>query len=397
MIIKKFQGKTEEAATALAREEMGNNVVIMNARQIKRKGIMGIFGKPIYEVTAAIEEESERKQAKEEKPAPAKEEKPEFPGVILDEPVSKNETAEKDRNIEAQLENLSSLIEQKILNENLAPSKNDDEIITEKKDDVVVFLKLIYNTLIGNEVDEHYVNDLFDELDSTNRRGTMVEAILPDIYQKLILKFGESEEITKAEEGAKVIFFMGPTGVGKTTTVAKLASKLSVMQGKKVAMLTTDTYRIAATEQLKTYASILEIPFRIIYTADELLNAYEEYSDYDFILVDTAGHSPNNEQQFLGTKEFVGALEGKCEIDKFLVLSVTTKYKDLIKISDLYSTISKYKLIFTKLDETDCYGSILNIKLHTGAPMSYVTMGQNVPDDLEVFKAQSVVKGLLQN
>ena len=128
-----------------------------------------------------------------------------------------------------------------------------------------------------------------------------------------------------------------------------------------------------------------------------MIKAYEDFSDYDYLLVDTAGHSPNNEAQFLSTREFLKALDGKCETDYFLVLSVTTKYKDLVKISEMYSSVCKYKLIFTKLDETDDYGVILNIKLKTGAPMSYVTTGQNVPDDIEKFNPQPIVRGLLES
>lgn len=393
MIIKKFQGKTEEEATAKAREEMGLNVVIMNAKQIKQKGFFSFLKKPVFEVTAAIEENIEK---------PAK--KPDDGGRIVDNTSHKIDVYADDsdnkanddngRNIEAQLENLSSLIEQRILKD--TSPKSEDIEVKEKSNDMIVFLKLIYNTLIENEVDEHYVNDLLDDLEGLGRPGSAVDTLLPDVYQRLILKFGQSEGITPAKEGAKVIFLIGPTGVGKTTTIAKLASRLSVMEGKSVAMVTTDTYRIAATDQLKTYASILEIPFRIVYTADEILAAYEEYSSYDYIIVDTAGHSPNNEAQFLGTRDFLNALSGKCELESYLVMSVTTKYRDLIKICDLYSTICKYKLIFTKLDETDCYGNILNIKLHTQAPIAYVTMGQNVPDDIEVFKPQSIVRGLLE-
>lgn len=408
MIIKKFQGKTEEEATKAAREEMGSSVVIMNAKLVKQKGIFAVFKKPFYEVTAAIEENVERSVKPENIPnndnTQSVKNNSALGGsldIIVDEKTEEKEDNLKKvsndnsgRNIEAQLENLSTLIEQQILKKD-EPKKHSEDVI-EKSSDQVVFLKLIYNTLIDNEVDEHYINDLLDDLEGSSRPGAAVDSLLPDIYQRLILKFGQSEGIAKAKTGAKVVFFIGPTGVGKTTTVAKLASKLSVVDGKKIAMLTTDTYRIAATDQLKTYASILDVPFRIVYTADEIISAYEEYSSYDYILVDTAGHSPNNESQFLGTKDYINALEDKCEIENYLVLSVTTKYRDLIKISDLYSTICRYKLIFTKLDETDCYGNILNIKLHTKSAMSYVTMGQNVPDDIELFKPQSIVRGLLE-
>ena len=194
---------------------------------------------------------------------------------------------------------------------------------------------------------------------------------------------------------SRVVFFVGPTGVGKTTTIAKIASRFRVEEGKKVVLFTTDTYRIAAAEQLRTYANIMEVPFRVIYSEDELKQSLEEFKDYDFVLVDTAGHSHKNEAQKEIMNGFLHALEGIAEKEVFLVLSATTKYRDLVIIADSYSAMTKYNLIFTKVDETMTLGNLLNIKLYTGASMSYVTYGQNVPDDIEDFNPQKTVKQLL--
>lgn len=188
---------------------------------------------------------------------------------------------------------------------------------------------------------------------------------------------------------------MGPTGVGKTTTIAKIASSYRVEQNKKVALLTADTYRIAAAEQLRTYANILEVPFRVVYTAQEISQAIEDFNDYDYVLVDTTGHSPNNEAQREGMAELVSSVETTARKEIFLVLSASTKYRDLMKIADTYKEIADYKLIFTKLDETSTLGNIYNLKMYTGAQLSYVTYGQNVPDDIEYFNPQSTVKQLL--
>ena len=197
------------------------------------------------------------------------------------------------------------------------------------------------------------------------------------------------------EKGPKVIFFVGPTGVGKTTTIAKIASSFRVEHKKKVALLTADTYRIAAAEQLRTYANILEVPFRVVYTAKEIATAVEDFKEYDFILVDTTGHSPNNEAQCESMSDLIGSVETTATKEVFLVLSASTKYRDLMKIADTYKEIADYKLIFTKLDETSTLGNIYNLKLYTGATLSYVTCGQNVPDDIEYFNPQSTVKQLL--
>ena len=167
-------------------------------------------------------------------------------------------------------------------------------------------------------------------------------------------------------------------------------------QKKKTALLTTDTYRIAAAEQLRTYAQILEVPFRVIYSPEELTQAVDDFSDYDYILVDTAGHSHQNAEQLQGMKEYLEALEEKKrKTQNFLVLSATTKYKDLLKIAGNYKEIATYQLIFTKLDETTTLGNLLNVKLFADAPIAYVTCGQNVPNDIEKFNPQKTVKQLL--
>ena len=160
-------------------------------------------------------------------------------------------------------------------------------------------------------------------------------------------------------------------------------------------LLTADTYRIAAAEQLRTYANILEIPFRVIYSTDEVEQALKDFNDYDYILIDTAGHSHQNENQKETMNGFIHSVDELAEKEVFLVLSATTKYRDLVNIADAYTKMTDYKLIFTKLDETTTLGNLLNLKLHTGAALSYVTCGQNVPDDIESFNPQKTVKLLL--
>ena len=164
---------------------------------------------------------------------------------------------------------------------------------------------------------------------------------------------------------------------------------------EKVVLLTTDTYRIAAAEQLKTYASILNIPFRVIYTEEEMMTAVGDYKEYDYILVDTAGHSQHNEDQKDSMAHFLRSVDDTVDKDIYLVVSATTKYRDLLAIADAYSEFTDYKLIFTKLDETTTLGNLFNLCMYTGASMSYITTGQKVPDDIEVFSPQTTVKQLL--
>jgi flagellar biosynthesis protein FlhF len=249
--------------------------------------------------------------------------------------------------------------------------------------------------MTDNEIDEIYAHDIIEEIDKNCKPDVTMDYMLSEIYQRMILKLGKPYTLNKEGKNPTVVFFVGPTGVGKTTTIAKIASLYRLEKQKKVALLTADTYRIAAAEQLRTYANILEVPFRVVYTADEITAAIEDFKDYDYILVDTTGHSPNNESQFENMGDLINSVNTSAQKEVFLVLSASTKYRDLKSIADTYKGIADYKLIFTKLDETSTLGNIYNIKLYTGASLSYVTFGQNVPDDIEFFNPQSTVKQLL--
>lgn len=393
MIIKKFQEKTEEEAVENAKKELGNNVVIMNVKSIKRKGVFRFFRKHLIEVTVALEDESERfpealKETEEKKAQPV------IRSIGRETVIQKDveEDSPQGMMLEERLDSLQSLLEKQLgRSEEEKESGEENEAVSE----TVVFMQLLYNTMIDNEVKEKYANQIIDDVEKNNKPNMPIDYILANIYQKMILKFGKASIITPAKEGPKVIFFIGPTGVGKTTTIAKIASKFKVEEQKRIALLTADTYRIAAAEQLRTYANILDVPFRVVYSSGEAQNALNEFKNFDYVMIDTAGHSHQNEVQKDSMNELIHCLPQEIESEVFLVLSATTKYRDLANIADSYSKMTDYKLIFTKLDETTTLGNLLNLKLHTGASLSYVTCGQNVPDDIEYFNPQKTVKMLL--
>ncbi len=403
MIIKKYTGKTEAEATELARKELGNSIVIMNVKEVKPKGIFSFLRSKLVEITVALEEEQEKYSAVRKENVPARK---------SENSSKENIVSEESKSIEEKLENLQNLLVSRLKAEgssdvqsttslkdkDTSASKEQTEemdAVDEKENEYLRFLKLLYNMMVDNEVDERYANQMMEGLDRTYKPGQTYDQLLANVYQRLILKFGKSMGITPATQGPKVVLFIGPTGVGKTTTIAKLASRYSLEQQKKVAMLTTDTYRIAAAEQLRTYANILQVPFRVIYTEDELVTAVKDFYQCDYIFVDTTGHSHRNEEQNSNIQQLINCIKGLVETQNFLVLSATTKYKDLLKIVDSYSEITEYELIFTKLDETYTLGNMLNMRLYTGKGIAYVTCGQNVPDDIESFDPQTIVKQLL--
>ena len=414
MTIKKFTGKTQEEAALKAKQELGEQCVIMNIKSVKPSGIFRLFRSTVFEVTAAIEE-------KESFPLPNRnlektdfsnqmerinfiaDEKIDFkeeilthskPNVVFqpDRQRSTHMLEEKNVGLEEKIENLQSLLENKLSEKNNQKNFFQEEPFVKEN---LTYVKAIYKTLLENEVHEHYANQLLDEVDKVMRSATSLDYILSTMYQKMILKLGQPRTISLGMRRPKVLFFVGPTGVGKTTTIAKLASKLKMEQHKKIALLTADTYRIAAAEQLRTYANILDTPLSIIYSVQELRSSIMKVIDSDFILVDTAGFSHKNEEQRMDMKQLVESVDSDYEKEVFLVVSATTKYKDLVQIADSYKEIADYRLIFTKLDETSAYGNIYNLKQYTGAELSYVTVGQNVPDDISIFDTQKIVRNLL--
>ncbi len=397
MIIKKFTAKTEKEAIENARKELGEGVVVMNVKPVKNKGLFAFLKSPMVEVTVALEEESEKYTAAvsainnviASSQNIEKEEKVEKKAPVI-ETIEKRDSA-----IEEKLDSLQSLLEQQLQK---PEEKKEEKAAEEPKEESETdkFMHLLHDTMLQNEVDEKYAQEIIDEIELINKPNMPFDYALANIYQKMILKFGKPSGIEPASNGGiKLVFFIGPTGVGKTTTIAKIASKFRVDEKKKVALLTADTYRIAAAEQLRTYANILEVPFRVIYTVEEINKALEDFKGYDYIMIDTAGHSHQNNTQKDNMRNIIHSVDDIVEKEVHLVLSATTKYRDLISIADSYKEMADYKLIFTKLDETTTLGNLLNLRLYTGASLSYVTYGQNVPDDIEDFNPQKTVKRLL--
>ncbi len=390
MIVKKYTAATETEAALKAKEDLGAGAVVLNVKTIKQRGIAKLFKKNYVEITAALEEKENVTPAPEMRKAPPAD----YQAI----------SATTEKSIEKKLDTLHNLLADQI------KKNEDDKLKTEeqpkeqapKQEEVretsnFKYLKLIYNKLIDSEVEEKLANVIIEDIDSSLKKESNIDSIISAVYQKIILKLGEPVVID-ASSGRNIVFFMGPTGVGKTTTIAKLASDFKLNKGVKVAMITADTYRIAAVEQLNTYAGILDVPVSVIFSPSELVDAVKSYSEYDLILVDTAGRSHRNLEQLGEIEELIKNIEDAqlgLNIEKYLVVSATTKYRDLINIADAYKEIKDYRLLFTKLDETSAYGNLLNLRNRTGAPLSYTTCGQNVPDDIEVTDVQGLAKQLI--
>ena len=204
--------------------------------------------------------------------------------------------------------------------------------------------------------------------------------------EKLKLIIEKMIPVSNVKMEGKVIL-VGPTGVGKTTTIAKLAGKLSLIDKKKVGLVTVDTYRIGAIEQLRTYAEIMELPFKVVITLKEMEVALDSMKECDVILIDTTGRSSKNTMQLSELRAFVEKVNTK---NIHLVISSTTKNNDVEAIVNGYKVLNYSNLIITKLDETSTYGSILNILDYAKKPLSFVTIGQSVPDDIKNLTAKEI-------
>ena len=199
--------------------------------------------------------------------------------------------------------------------------------------------------------------------------------------------------ITLYSDKPKVVALIGPTGVGKTTTLAKIAARFVLEEGAKVALITADTYRISAVEQLKTYSDILGLPLEIVYDSQALQEAIDKHHDKQLILLDTAGRSQYNTYQM---KELDELLDVDADIEKHLVMSATTKTSDGLELLENFSLCKPNRVIFTKVDETRTHGIILNILHRRKVALSYLTNGQSVPDDIEPASIEKLAELLLR-
>lgn len=238
-------------------------------------------------------------------------------------------------------------------------------------------------TLLEAEVDSRYVDQVEERVfrecraEDLEKPASVAAAVRRYFLEHFLVERRASDH---RPCGRRVVALVGPTGVGKTTTVAKLAARYSLFENQSVGLLTVDTYRIAAVDQLRTYADIINLPVEVAFSPDEVPQALARLSDRDVVLMDTAGRSPKNEMQMSELVEFLRVAQ-PAEIH--LVLSATTKPCDLGDCLARFKDSGYNRLIFTKLDETNCYGGIFNSAQAAKCPVTYLTCGQNVPDDIE--------------
>ncbi|RYG73856.1 flagellar biosynthesis protein FlhF [Lentibacillus lipolyticus] len=350
MKVKKYVAPTMPEAMKKVRQELGSDAVILNSKEIVNGGFLGLFKKRNIEVVAALDPQpepaSDHKQKTVKRPAEA----------------AKRKTEDS---VMSEIRQLKKMVKEQSMQQANYPTDYQE----------------VYDHLLEQETDADLAKEVMDHVLEKHRKTEITpeyEAIVRDTKREVERRLGmvSYDGITAS---AKVIQFVGPTGVGKTTTIAKLAASSVLTYKKRVALITADTYRIAAVDQLKTYANILNVPLEIAYNAGDYQAALRKFADYDLVLVDTAGRNFRDGQYVRELQQIVRYQE---TAEMFLVLSLTAKPADIMDIYDQFAHLPIKEVIFTKADETQQFGSMLNIALKKATGIAFITNGQDVPDDI---------------
>ncbi|MED1202056.1 flagellar biosynthesis protein FlhF [Heyndrickxia acidicola] len=383
MKVQKFIASNMIEAMKKIRQELGENAVILNSKQISTARMFGLLKKKQIEVIAAVEPQPKMKDVRvkeKRKPLSRTEKKPN----VRNQSLTSSVYPADEKELNNQIEELKDMVQK--LSEHSSPDEYKYYPIP-----VQTFLdhlrKQGINGMIMGEINAKLLNDWRSE----NREKTEQE-----VYQSGFQHLKEllaGVEYGGSQFQKKFINLVGPTGVGKTTTLAKMAAQAVLEKRKKIAFITTDTYRIAAIEQLKTYSSILNVPVEVVYKREDFQKAIKKFTDYDLVFIDTAGRN-YRELQYI--EELKKVIDFSQDIETFLTLSLTMKEGDLADIIQSFDDIKVDQFIFTKLDETATYGSMINLIFRNRIGVAYVTDGQDVPDDIQKASAETIVKRLLK-
>lgn len=384
MDVRTFRAPTMQQALALVRQELGPEAAVLHTRELRGSPwLRWIPGLRQIEVTAALHVNvPSRLAAREAARSPAAAYESARPNNIRDAAPPRPARPAFEQQIKNQLDELHSLVADLCRRTQGAGLAGLPEVLFR-----------VYTDLIDAEVDE----DLARELVCSLRHDPTVANVADPALIKARLVRSLEGELRVAppldlSQGRRVAALVGPTGVGKTTTIAKLAAIFRLQQRKRVGLITVDTYRIAAVEQLRTYAEIIELPMEVVSTPREMRSAVQRLSGMDLVLIDTAGRSPKDEVRIQELK----ALLSEAEADEvYLVLSAVTSASALARTAQRFADAGTTALILTKLDEASSMGQVLALLRACNLPLCYLTDGQNVPDDIAPADPRRVAQLIL--
>lgn len=409
MKVKRYVVDSMPEAMSKIRGDLGNDAVILNTKEIRQGGLWGWFGSKKIEVIAATDTEqtspstnngkrggasfgtngSLALQLSQPDSAPrvntisANHAQPDVvkdtPTRIPQKPVSGLDgQGVQDAELFDEIKQMKRLVQQLAEASQLEPEPSEAWLA-------------VKNRLLAQDMKPELVEEIMEPLKEREAGEADEHSLRLKVHEQLVAIM--SRPGSKAvESDTQVVHLVGPTGVGKTTTIAKLAAEQVLKHKRKVGLITTDTYRISAVEQLKTYATILNVPLEVVFSPGDMEKAYEQMKDKDIIFVDTAGRNYRNEM-YVSELNALLKTKGKCET--ILVLSLTAKHKDMQVITSHFLNFKLDKVLFTKWDETESFGAIVNLLSEFPLQLSYVTYGQSVPEDIEVADERKIVARLL--
>jgi flagellar biosynthesis protein FlhF len=357
-----YRARTMKEALTQVRRDLGGDAVILAAREFRRRRLFGLGARSLVEVTATDRMPTEVAVASKSVPA----------GPILAPSAPPGPSPALQARFGDQLSRLHSMVEI------LSRHGRIDHLVP----DVPAELVPVYSQLIEADIPEvltrRLVRNVAEDLEPD--QFGHAESIRAALCQAVARCIPVAPPIAPVVGARRVVALVGPTGVGKTTTVAKLAANFKLAHGARVGLVTVDTYRIAAVEQLKTYAEIIDLPLAVVNDPSEMARALDELGAVDLVFIDTAGRSPRDEVKIRELAEFLR----RARPDEIhLVLSAVAGQRSLKAAVDRFATVPVDRLILTKLDEADSLGGILGVLGMSSRPVSYLTTGQAVPDDIE--------------
>ena len=403
MNLQTYRDKSMAGALQKVKNDLGRDAVILHTRTYKQGSILGLGGKNVVEITATVQSDRLPPTRAPVKIPKRPSERAAGPSAVAGRPASSPTTAgtstsmaateppraavgpQLNEDLHGELTQIRSLVEQVI-----------DETRKAGNGQVPAELFETYTRLLQQQVADELACELLNDVRQslTGEQLCDAEAVQSRLAQRVAEMIPEAGpiEVDGPLGRAKVVALVGPTGVGKTTTIAKLAAHFKLREQKNVGLITIDTYRIAAVDQLKTYARIVDVPLEVVLSPAELVDAVQQMKWMDLILVDTAGRSQNDTIRLNELKSFLSAIETD---EIHLVLSSTATAGTLRSAIERFGDLGADRIIFTKLDEAVGFGVILDALRSVDKRLSYVTTGQDVPDDISVGSAREVARLIL--
>ncbi len=382
MRVKRYEAPTLQEALLHVKRDLGSDAVILQTRKFNRGGMFGMFGRNMVEVLAATDIETAGNTNK--KISTQKAQATTRPSV---KEAGRASSASADMNLNQELREVKAALQTLLEKQKMQNQEEAAEPYPRLFGDI--YLRLIENDF-DNTIAQDIIRSIDESITEENKEDEKAVKAALDRQLRRLIKTSGAIELSGQE--SKTIAFIGPTGVGKTTTIAKLATIISLQKRMKVGIITADTYRIAAVEQIKTYSEIINVPIKVVYTAEDMKRAVDYFSDRDLILVDTAGRSHFDKGKISEVRDLLAVCY---PLEIHLVIAAQTRYKDMIDIAEKFRPLAYNHLIFTKLDETSTYGNLINLIAKCNVGVSYLCYGQNVPGEIMPANTDFMLKILL--